>query len=76
MTLTPRSEFKSLGRKTKGSVKWLRRFQLLLRFLELNGGLGILVLMILFTKVPNAAGWIMRIVVSFSNVELVCLGRC
>lgn len=50
--------------RIKSWIKWLRHFQLLLRVLELVGAVGILVLVILITKIEAVTGWIMKITVS------------
>lgn len=64
MVLTHRSNpYTPMSPRTKKCIKWLRRIQLGLRLLELNGGIGILVLMILLTKVEPVVGWILRIAV-------------
>ncbi len=47
-------------------VKWMRIVQLVLRCFEILCAMGLLVLMILIKGVDVTAGWIMRIVVSFS----------
>jgi hypothetical protein len=55
-----------MGPRTKSWIKWMRRFQLLVRILQLNSAIGLLVLMILITDVEALAGWIMRITVCVS----------
>ncbi|OAA69065.1 hypothetical protein ISF_03440 [Cordyceps fumosorosea ARSEF 2679] len=60
--LQQRSAYKQLGKKTEKAIKWVRGWQLLCRLLEFNGALGILVLMILLTRVNGITAWIMRIV--------------
>jgi hypothetical protein len=49
--------------RTKSAIKWLRRLQLVLRLLEMNGAIGILVLTILFTNVDLVTHWVLRIAV-------------
>ncbi|KFA49539.1 hypothetical protein S40293_02897 [Stachybotrys chartarum IBT 40293] len=61
----------SLGRRTKASIKWLRRVQLVLRLLQLNAALGLLTLMILITNVEPVTHWILRIVPGV--VAILCL---
>lgn len=75
MVLTTRSgNFSSMSPRTKQAIKWLRRIQVGLRVLELNGAIGLLVLMILFTKVDAITGWVLRIAVS-SQDERTLPGR-
>ncbi|OAA44377.1 hypothetical protein NOR_04105 [Metarhizium rileyi] len=50
-----------LGHRTKIWIKALRKIQLLIRILQINGAIGSLVLLILITNVEEVAGWIMRI---------------
>ncbi len=50
--------------RTAGAIKWIRRLQLLLRILQLNAAIGLLVLLILITDVDALQGWVMRITVS------------
>lgn len=61
--------YKPMGPRTKSCVKWLRRVQLGLRLIQLNGAIGILTLMVLLTKVDASKGWVMRIAVS---IALTC----
>ncbi|KAI5466546.1 hypothetical protein BGZ63DRAFT_368838 [Mariannaea sp. PMI_226] len=62
MVLNHRSNnYSSLSPHLKSWIKWLRRFQLFLRLLELIASVGLLTLMILITKVETVTGWIMRI---------------
>ncbi|KAH6899073.1 hypothetical protein B0T10DRAFT_474482 [Thelonectria olida] len=62
MVLSHRSNnYSSLSPRFKSYVKWLRFLQLFLRLLELVASAGLLVLMILVTKVDAVNKWIMRI---------------
>ncbi|KAH7133457.1 hypothetical protein EDB81DRAFT_803969 [Dactylonectria macrodidyma] len=62
MVLSYRSNnYSSMSPRIKGWIKWLRILQLLLRILELVGAAGILVLVILMTKIETVTGWIMKI---------------
>lgn len=63
--------FAPLGRRTKGAIKWARRFQWLFRMLEFNGALGILILMCLFKNMNTATAYIMRVAVSNSYLSLL-----
>lgn len=49
---------------TKWFIRWTRYLQIVLRALELIGGLGLVALMILITKVEIMTSWVMRITVS------------
>ncbi|RDA91021.1 hypothetical protein CP533_2542 [Ophiocordyceps camponoti-saundersi (nom. inval.)] len=51
---------RSLGSWVKKWIKWLRPLQLALRLLEFTGSAGILVLMILVTKIDAATVWVLR----------------
>lgn len=69
--------FAPLGRKTKGAIKWSRRFQWFFRVLEFNGALGILVMFCLFKDLSATTAWIMRVVVSERaltefEIEIMC----
>jgi hypothetical protein len=65
MVLSRRSNAHSpMASRTKSAVIWLRRLQLALRVLQLNGAVGILVLMILLDKIEDVAAWVMRTTVS------------
>lgn len=52
---------KPMSRSTKQWVVTMRKVQLFLRILELNGAIGILVLMVLITSADPLVAWIMRI---------------
>jgi hypothetical protein len=56
-----------MSRMTKSWIKGMRTFQLLLRILELNGAIGVLVLVILITGMDDLTAWIMRITVSLKG---------
>ncbi|KAH9887821.1 hypothetical protein F4778DRAFT_421590 [Xylariomycetidae sp. FL2044] len=58
------TRFRPMSDTTKSGIKWARRCQLVLRSLELVGGLGLLVLMILISNVDPLTAWVMRITVS------------
>lgn len=57
-----------MSRRTKEWIKVMRKVQLALRILELNGAIGLLVLMILITGTDPLIGWIMRITVCLSRI--------
>ncbi|CAG9970629.1 unnamed protein product [Clonostachys byssicola] len=62
MVLQHRSgNYKLMGPRTKKAIRYLRRVQLFLRVLELNGALGILVLMVLLDKIETVTALVMRI---------------
>jgi hypothetical protein len=64
MELSYRStNYAPMSRRTKSWIKGMRVVQLLLRILELNGAIGLLVLFILITNIDPLTGWIMRITV-------------
>ncbi|RCI13966.1 hypothetical protein L249_8072 [Ophiocordyceps polyrhachis-furcata BCC 54312] len=50
----------SLGSWVKKWIKWSRQLQLALRLLQFTGSAGILVLMILVTKIDTATVWVLR----------------
>lgn len=62
-----RSNFRTMGRKTKSWIKGMRVVQLLLRACELVGAVGLLVLMILMTNVDALTGWVVRITVRHTH---------
>jgi hypothetical protein len=49
-------------------VKWMRKVQLVLRCFELLCAVGLLVVLILIKGIDATTGWIMRIVVSNSEI--------
>lgn len=53
-----------MSNNTKKWIKAMRNVLLFLRVLELNGAIGILVLMILISNIDQLTGWIMRVAVS------------
>ena len=57
-------KYKPMGPTTKQFIVWMRKVQLGLRVLELVGGIGLLGLMILITKVDSLTSWVLRITVS------------
>ncbi|POR36632.1 Uncharacterized protein TPAR_03171 [Tolypocladium paradoxum] len=59
----------ALGARTKKCIKWLRQLQLALRVLQLNGGVGVLALMILITDVDPATAWTVRIAAGIAMVH-------
>ncbi|KAH8172656.1 hypothetical protein LIA77_06911 [Sarocladium implicatum] len=62
MVLNYRSnQYTSMSPRTKSWVKGLRRFQLALRVLQLIAAAGLLTLWILFDKLDNITGWVMRV---------------
>lgn len=63
--ITHRSNpYTPMSPRIKKWINWLRRVQLVLRVIELNGSLGILALMVLLTKMDPVKSWVMRIAVS------------
>lgn len=52
-----------MGSRTKKWIKYMRGVNLFLRILELNGAIGILVLMILMNHMAQLTAWVMRITV-------------
>lgn len=58
-----------MSSRTKKAIYWLRKLLLGLRALQLNGAIGILVLMILLDKIETVSAWVMRITVchAFTN---------
>ncbi|KAK4204840.1 hypothetical protein QBC40DRAFT_261157 [Triangularia verruculosa] len=68
---TGRTNFRTLGRSTKGWIKGMRVVQLCLRVLELIGALGFLTLCILMKDFEELTGWVMR--VTFGVVILHCI---
>lgn len=65
MVLSYRSnDYVSMSPRTKKWIKGMRHLQWLLRLLELNGAIGLLVLIILITKVDAVTAWVLRIAVS------------
>jgi hypothetical protein len=63
-----------LDRRAKIYITWLRRLQLVLRILQLNAAIGVLVLFTLFKNVDNTTAWAMRILVRYSLK--INLGSC
>ena len=63
MVPTGRTNWMTMGYKTKSWIKWSRIVQLGLRILELIAAVGLLVLMILITNVEALTGWVLRITV-------------
>ncbi|PFH55416.1 hypothetical protein XA68_18368 [Ophiocordyceps unilateralis] len=57
---------RSLGSWVQNWFKWLRQIQLALRLLQLTGSTGVLVLMVLMTKVEEATAWVLRITAGIS----------
>ncbi|KXJ92299.1 hypothetical protein Micbo1qcDRAFT_195198 [Microdochium bolleyi] len=60
----PRSritQYRPMSNTTKWFIRWTRYLQIVLRALELIAGLGLMVLMILLTKVEPLTQWVMRI---------------
>ncbi|KAI5868618.1 hypothetical protein GGS23DRAFT_609309 [Durotheca rogersii] len=56
------SKFRPMSSTTKWWVKFARHVQLVLRLLEMVGGGGLLVLMILLSNVDPLTSWVLRIV--------------
>ncbi|KAH7030947.1 uncharacterized protein B0I36DRAFT_362738 [Microdochium trichocladiopsis] len=68
----PRSRitsYRPMSDTSKWLIKWTRYLQIVLRSLELIAGLGLMVLMILLTKVELMTSWVMRIT---PGVAAVC----
>jgi hypothetical protein len=59
---------KAMSPSVKKWVKWMRNIQLVLRCFELLCGIGLLVMLILIKGIDVTTGWIMRIVVSYSEL--------
>ncbi|KAI5920249.1 hypothetical protein F4810DRAFT_447627 [Camillea tinctor] len=55
------SKFRPMSSTTKWWIKWMRYFQMVLRALELIGGIGLLGLMIVISNVDPLTAWVMRI---------------
>ncbi|KAI1344574.1 hypothetical protein F5Y15DRAFT_366988 [Xylariaceae sp. FL0016] len=53
--------FRPMSNTTKSWIKGMRYFQIFLRALELVGGIGLLVLMVLISNVDMLTSWVMRI---------------
>ncbi|KAK0745050.1 hypothetical protein B0T21DRAFT_326093 [Apiosordaria backusii] len=66
-----RTNFRTLGRSTKGWIKGMRVVQLCLRVLELTAALGFLTLYILLKGFETLTGWVMR--VTFGVVIIHCI---
>ncbi|CAK7222386.1 hypothetical protein SCUCBS95973_004820 [Sporothrix curviconia] len=64
-----RKPFKTMSSTTKAWIKAIRVVQLLVRFLQLVGATGILVLVILITGVPSLTTWVLRITAGFVIVH-------
>ncbi|KJZ78118.1 hypothetical protein HIM_02755 [Hirsutella minnesotensis 3608] len=60
-----------LGLRTKRWIQTIRRLQLALRIVQLNGAAGILALMILTVNVELIAAWILRIASGVSMIHCV-----
>ncbi|KAL6881531.1 hypothetical protein J3F83DRAFT_722619 [Trichoderma novae-zelandiae] len=54
-------DYAPLDGRTKAYITWLRRFQLVLRVLQVMAAIGVLVLFSLFTGVDDTTAWAMRI---------------
>jgi hypothetical protein len=59
---------KPMSASVKKWVKWMRKVQLVLRCFELLCAVGLLVVLILIKGIDATTGWIMRIVVSNSEI--------
>jgi len=59
------TSYVNMGPRTTVAIKWLRRLQLFLRILQLNGSIGLLVLLILVTNIDLLQSWIVRISVRY-----------
>ena len=62
--MTGRSNWITMGQKTKSWIKATRVIQLILRIIEHVANLGLLILMILITNVEPLTGWVLRTTVS------------
>ncbi|KAK4165192.1 hypothetical protein QBC43DRAFT_260670 [Cladorrhinum sp. PSN259] len=65
----PRSNFRTMGRKTKAAIKTFRVIQLVLRILELIAAAGNLVLFILIKNFMGPTAWILRIALGVSALH-------
>ncbi|KAM7204533.1 hypothetical protein V8F33_001497 [Rhypophila sp. PSN 637] len=61
--------FKPMGRKTKNWIRYMRKVQLVCRALELVGGVGMLVVMILLNNIDALAGWVLRITLGVNIIH-------
>ncbi|KAK5657681.1 hypothetical protein OQA88_2753 [Cercophora sp. LCS_1] len=66
-----RMNFGYMGRRTKAWIKGMRKFQLVLRVLELLGAIGLLVLMVLINNVETLTGWVLRVTLAVAIVHTV-----
>jgi hypothetical protein len=64
MVLSGRSNWVTMGQKTKAWIKGMRVVQLVLRVIEHVANLGLLILMILINNVEPLTGWVLRTTVS------------
>ncbi|KAI1491349.1 hypothetical protein F5X96DRAFT_631693 [Biscogniauxia mediterranea] len=55
------TRFRPMSSTTKWWIKWMRYFQIVLRALEMTGGVGLLGLMIIISNVDPLTAWVMRI---------------
>ncbi|KAI1639858.1 hypothetical protein F4809DRAFT_48543 [Biscogniauxia mediterranea] len=55
------TRFQPMSSTTKWWIKWMRYFQMVLRALEMIGGVGLLGLMIIISNVDPLTAWVMRI---------------
>ena len=65
---------KPMSASVKKWVKWMRNVQLVLRCFELLCAVGLLIVLVLIKGIDATNGWIMRIVVSYSDLEATCSG--
>lgn len=73
----PRKQYKVLGPRTKGWIKWLRIAQICFRVLQLIAAAGILFLFIIIDNVNLLTAWVMRITVCSTIQESHGLnGKC
>ncbi|KAK4448106.1 hypothetical protein QBC34DRAFT_119059 [Podospora aff. communis PSN243] len=71
MVLTGRSNWVTMGQKTKAWIKGMRVVQLVLRVIEHVANLGLLILMILINNVEPLTGWVLRTTIAVAIVHCI-----
>ncbi|KAK0627764.1 hypothetical protein B0T14DRAFT_421036 [Immersiella caudata] len=69
MVLSGRSNWVTMGQKTKAWIKGMRAVQLGLRVIEHVANLGLLILMILINNVEPLTGWVLRTTIAVAIVH-------
>ncbi|KAK0645544.1 hypothetical protein B0T16DRAFT_373559 [Cercophora newfieldiana] len=69
MVPTGRSNWITMGQKTKAWIKGTRVVQLVLRILEILANIGLLILMIIINNVEPLTGWVLRITIAVAIVH-------